>query len=93
VKLAGYFNQSAGDTRQVSLGRPALNEPIPHEIFLQGGLVMPTYEFFCEKCNKTFTVTMRVSEYQKKKIQCPKCKGKKIKQVISSFQTITSKKS
>ncbi|MBN1843256.1 MAG: zinc ribbon domain-containing protein [Deltaproteobacteria bacterium] len=54
---------------------------------------MPTYEFFCEKCNKTFTVTMRVSEYQKKKIQCPKCKGKKIKQVISSFQTITSKKS
>jgi putative FmdB family regulatory protein len=54
---------------------------------------MPTYEFVCEKCNKTFTLTMRVSEYEKKKIQCPKCKGKKTKQLISSFQTVTSKKS
>lgn len=54
---------------------------------------MPTYEFICEKCNKTFTLTMRVSEYEKKKTQCPKCKGRKVKQVITSFQTITSKKS
>lgn len=54
---------------------------------------MPTYEFVCEKCNKTFTLTMRISEYEKKKIHCPKCKGKKTKQLISSFQTVTSKKS
>lgn len=54
---------------------------------------MPTYEFVCEQCNKTFTLTMGVSEYEKKKIHCPKCKGKKTKQLISSFQTVTSKKS
>ena len=54
---------------------------------------MPTYEFVCKQCNKTFTLTMRVSEYEKKKIHGPKCKGKKTKQLISSFQTVTSKKS
>jgi serine protease inhibitor ecotin len=31
--------------------------------------------------------------YDKKKYNCPKCKGKKVKQQISSFQTVTSKKS
>jgi len=54
---------------------------------------MPTYEFVCEECRKTFALTMGVSEYEKKKIRCPKCKGKKTKRLISSFQTITSKKS
>jgi putative FmdB family regulatory protein len=54
---------------------------------------MPTYEFQCEKCNKTFDVTMSVSEYDEKKVTCPKCGGNKLKRVISSFRTITSKKS
>ena len=54
---------------------------------------MPTYEFMCEKCKKKFTLTMTVVEYEKKKGRCPKCKGRKVKQLISSFQTITSKKS
>ena len=54
---------------------------------------MPTYEFVCEKCNKTFTLTVAISDYEKKKMKCPKCGGKKVKQLISSFQTVTSKKS
>ena len=54
---------------------------------------MPTYEFVCEKCKKNFTLTIKVAEYDKKKFRCPKCKGNKVKQLISSFQTITSKKS
>ncbi len=54
---------------------------------------MPTYEFTCEKCNKSFTVVLSIAEYEKKKYQCPKCKGKNLKQLISSFQTVTSKKS
>lgn len=54
---------------------------------------MPTYEFRCEKCNKRFSLTMKISEYEKLKVRCPKCKGTKAKQEISSFQTITSKKS
>jgi putative FmdB family regulatory protein len=54
---------------------------------------MPVYEFICEKCNKSFTLTITVSEYEKKKFQCPKCKSSNVKQQISPFQAITSKKS
>jgi putative FmdB family regulatory protein len=54
---------------------------------------MPTYEFVCEKCKKSFTLMMKISEYEKKKFRCPKCKSKKVKQQITSFQTITSNKS
>ena len=54
---------------------------------------MPAYDFTCEKCNKSFTLTLKLAEYEKKKYQCPKCNSKKVKQNISAFQTITSKKS
>jgi putative FmdB family regulatory protein len=54
---------------------------------------MPTYEFYCEKCKKTFTLILSISEYEKKKYSCPECKSKNLKQQISSFQTVTSKKS
>lgn len=54
---------------------------------------MPVYEFACDKCQNEFTLTMTVSEYEKKKFRCPKCKSTKVRQLVSSFQTITSKKS
>jgi putative FmdB family regulatory protein len=54
---------------------------------------MPTYEFSCEKCNKKFTLILSVSEYEKTKFRCPKCKSVKVRQLISSFQVNTSKKS
>lgn len=54
---------------------------------------MPTYEFLCEKCNKPFTKMMSVSEYERKKYSCPQCKSKKVKQQITTFQTVTSRKS
>lgn len=54
---------------------------------------MPNYEFKCENCHKRFTLTLSISEYERKKMACPKCKSKKLKQQISSFQTVTSKKS
>lgn len=54
---------------------------------------MPTYEFICEKCNKPFILVMKISEYEKGKFRCPKCKSTKVKQQITSFQTITSSKS
>jgi len=54
---------------------------------------MPIYEFICENCKKRFNVTLSISEYEKKKTECPKCKSRKVKQQISSFQTVTSKKS
>jgi len=54
---------------------------------------MPTYDFVCEKCNKTFTLRLKIAEYEKKKQRCPDCKSKKVKQQVSSFMVITSKKS
>jgi putative FmdB family regulatory protein len=55
---------------------------------------MPTYEFRCEKCRKPFTVVLSISEYEKRKrFRCPKCKSTRVKQQITSFQTVTSKKS
>ncbi|MBT8332825.1 MAG: zinc ribbon domain-containing protein [Desulfobacterales bacterium] len=54
---------------------------------------MPIYEFLCQKCEHEFSIVMTLSEYEKKKFMCPKCNDKKVKRQISSFQTITSKKS
>jgi putative FmdB family regulatory protein len=54
---------------------------------------MPTYEFYCEKCTKVFSVVISISDYDKKRYNCPKSKSKEVKQQISSFQTVTSKKS
>ncbi len=54
---------------------------------------MPTYDFVCQKCEKPFTLIMSISEYDSKKLRCPKCKSTKVKQQISSFQVVTSKKS
>ena len=54
---------------------------------------MPIYDFMCKKCNKPFTLMLSLSEYEKGKFRCPKCKSTKVQQQISSFQTITSKKS
>lgn len=54
---------------------------------------MPSYDFKCEKCNKNFTLTMMISEYERTKIRCPKCKSTRVKQQISPFQVVTSKKS
>ncbi len=54
---------------------------------------MPTYEFICEKCKKPFTLVQSISEHEKKKFKCPKCKSVKVKQQITTFQTKTSKKS
>ncbi|WP_353683507.1 zinc ribbon domain-containing protein [Thermodesulfovibrio sp. 3907-1M] len=54
---------------------------------------MPLYEFQCQKCNETFTKKMSISEMEKTKVRCPKCKSQKVKKVISGFYSITSKKS
>jgi len=54
---------------------------------------MPVYEFMCQKCSKPFTLMMSISEYEKKKFQCPDCKSARVKQQITSFQTVTKKKS
>jgi putative FmdB family regulatory protein len=54
---------------------------------------MPEYEFICEKCNHSFSLIMRITEYDKKEFSCPQCKSKKVKRKLSSFHAHTSKKS
>lgn len=54
---------------------------------------MPVYDFRCSKCNKKFTRMMSISEYESRKYKCPKCGSGRVEQLVSSFLTITSKKS
>ena len=54
---------------------------------------MPTYEYECKGCNKKFTVILSISEHETTKVSCPKCKGKRVKQSLSTFTTKTSRKS
>ncbi len=54
---------------------------------------MPTYEYVCKECKKTFTAFLTLAEYEKKRVACPKCKSKKVEQKVASFFAVTSKKS
>jgi putative FmdB family regulatory protein len=54
---------------------------------------MPTYEYHCEACKKEFSLIQSFSEHEKGKVTCPKCKSKKVKQLISLFTAKTSRKS
>ena len=54
---------------------------------------MPVYEYVCEECGKSFSVTMRISEHGQKEVRCAFCQGKDVRQTFSSFYVKTSKKS
>ena len=55
---------------------------------------MPTYEFECDKCRKTFTEKQTFEEHDRHtKVKCPKCGGTTVHRVIASTFAKTSKKS
>ena len=54
---------------------------------------MPSYEYRCPKCNKKFTLILSIGEHDAGKVKCPKCGGKKLEQLITTFQVKTSRKS
>jgi len=54
---------------------------------------MPTYEYRCLNCKKKFTLVMSVSDFDRKKPKCPKCRSRRIEQLIQPFFAVTSKKS
>jgi putative FmdB family regulatory protein len=54
---------------------------------------MPSYEYECQECNKHFTVLVSIAEHDSKRPACPKCKSKKVTQVLASFYAKTVKKS
>lgn len=45
---------------------------------------MPKYEYYCTKCKNIFDKWVSYKE-DPHKAQCPKCKNKKVKKIISSF--------
>jgi putative FmdB family regulatory protein len=54
---------------------------------------MPTYEFLCTACKKTFSTMLSLAEYEKGKMVCPKCGSRKLTQRVTVFYAVTSKKS
>jgi putative FmdB family regulatory protein len=59
-----------------------------------GGFQMPTYEYRCKACRRSFSVIQTIAQHEKGKPACPKCKKKKdVKQLISTFSAQTSRKS
>jgi len=54
---------------------------------------MPTYEYHCDKCKRTVTVRMSISEREKGRAACPKCGGTKLRPLLSAFLSQTSRKS
>ncbi|MBI4658366.1 MAG: zinc ribbon domain-containing protein [Verrucomicrobia bacterium] len=54
---------------------------------------MPSYDYYCRKCGKKFTLTMTMSDHEKKKVKCPKCSSSQVAQQVGAFFATTSKKS
>jgi putative FmdB family regulatory protein len=54
---------------------------------------MPRNEFICEKCQRSFELIMTISEREKARPTCPRCKGTKIAPQLAAFMVQTSKKS
>jgi GntR family transcriptional regulator / MocR family aminotransferase len=58
-----------------------------------GEFAMPTYEYRCKQCGKTFERSEHVAEHEKAHPQCPKCHSTKVEPVLADFYAKTSKKS
>jgi putative FmdB family regulatory protein len=54
---------------------------------------VPTYQYRCEKCGKSFERTETITEHEAAKAKCPKCDSKKVTQVPGRVHVVTSKKS
>ncbi len=56
---------------------------------------MPIYEFECLKCKEIFQETVSIAHYEKQreKFRCPKCKSRRVEQLVSRVMVETSRKS
>ncbi len=57
---------------------------------------MPVYTFRCRKCRHKFEKAMTYAAYEEKVLKgfrCPKCRSKKVEQLIVGLTVQTSKKS
>ena len=54
---------------------------------------MPTYQYRCRECGKSFERTETISEHGNAKVRCPKYNTKKVTQVPGRVYVVTTKKS
>jgi len=54
---------------------------------------MPVYDYVCLDCHEPFEVVLTLTEHDKEKVTCPKCKGKNVEQEAAAFFAVTSRKS
>ena len=54
---------------------------------------MPTYEFECKQCGKSFIVAETFNDHDRHEEKCPECGSKDVEQLISNVYAKTSKKS
>jgi putative FmdB family regulatory protein len=54
---------------------------------------MPTYDYVCKDCQKSFELVLTLGEHDKSDILCPKCGSKNVEQDAVAFYAVTSKKS
>jgi len=62
-------------------------------VYIRRVSAVPTYEYRCTKCNKSFSVTHSITEHEKAKVACPKCNSGEVERTITTFFAKTSKKS
>ena len=53
---------------------------------------MPTYDYVCNDCHKTFELILTLHEHDET-IKCPHCGSKDVMQEAVAFFAVTSKKS
>jgi putative FmdB family regulatory protein len=46
---------------------------------------MPTYEFLCEKCKKSFELSCSVTEYERNKKKGIKCASVEVQELFNKF--------
>jgi putative FmdB family regulatory protein len=54
---------------------------------------MPMYEYYCDKCRREVMLSLSISAHEKGRIQCPRCGGKSLRPLLSTFVSQTSRKS
>jgi putative FmdB family regulatory protein len=87
-------------TRQRRRSRPALRRLLWNDVTsiapllrFRGGPDMPTYQYRCKKCGKSFERSEHIAEHEKSHPLCPKCSSKQVEPVLADFYAKTSKKS
>jgi putative FmdB family regulatory protein len=54
---------------------------------------MPTYDYYCHACDRTFEIHLSIEEHDAHQVQCPQCHSTEVEQALTHFSTVTSKKS